>query len=180
MPNVPPVESDQLPTEYRYLLSDNDLGELSLFKTIANNPPILQSYMKWGSTLWEESGLKPEEVEVVILTIAKELRSQYEWHHHVQLARELGLEDETIKAIFEGNYENLTNTQHLLSVYAQDFLDSSVSQNLCETISDNWNDKTVVGLTCLCSHYLATARIIEALDVQPDTEFSDWEFETTR
>lgn len=178
MPTVPEIQADELPEAYRYLLTENAVGELSLFKTLANNPEILQSYMRWGTLLWEEAGLEAPEVELVILAVARQLRSKYEWHQHVRLAREVGLEDATIQAIAEENPERLAKRQQLLVAYATQFLDRTVDQQLADRISSTWNDGTVVGLTLLCSHYLATARTIEALDIQPEDEFVGWEIAT--
>lgn len=178
MTKIPEVETEELPAEYQHLLANNAVGELSLFKTLANNPEVLQSYMRWGTVLWENSGLTEQEVELVILAVARFLNSRYEWHQHVQLARAAGLTDESILAIANGNHDQLTPSQQTLARYAEEFLDGEVTSELSEQIRRHWDDETLVGLTLLCSHYLATARTIDALSIEPEDSFVGWQLES--
>lgn len=174
MSYIPHVEKDDVPETYRYLFTENDVGELNLFTALGNNPPVLQSYLRWGTTLWKDTGLTRQEVEIVILTIARELDSQYEWHQHVQLARECGLKNETISAIADETTDSLTERQKLLVMYTLAFLERKVNQSVHDTMATEFETDAVVGVTALASHYLATAYIIDSLGIQPDGTFVGW------
>lgn len=177
MAHLPRVDKDDLPESHRYLFEENDVGELNLFAALANNHHILQSYLRWGTTLWEQSGLTREEVEVVILAVARELGSRYEWHQHVSLARDVGIDEDTILAISDERNDVLTDRQALLVAYTEAFLDREVDQSLHDTMAAEFEPRSVVGVTSLASHYLATAYIIDALGVEPEDEFVGWGLE---
>ena len=51
MPAVPYVDRADLPEAYRYLYEDNENGELNVYRALGNNPPVLQSLMRWGTTV---------------------------------------------------------------------------------------------------------------------------------
>lgn len=177
MAHVSYVEAEDLPEEYRYLLEKNDNDEVNLFRALGNNPPVLQSYMRWGTTLWQESGLTRQEVEVVILAVARELDAVYEWHQHVQMAREFGVDDRTILAIADGDHDRLTDRQAALVGYVVAFLDRDVDQSLYDDLESTFGARTVTGLTMVVGHYLMTAYALEAMGIEPEQEFVGWNLE---
>lgn len=80
MARVPLLEQTDLPEEYRYLLSEDAMGEINLLCAMANNHEVLQLYMRYGSTLWSAAGLDEAAAERCILTVAWTLDAGYEWH----------------------------------------------------------------------------------------------------
>jgi len=174
---VPYVEKEDLPEEYRYLFEENEAGELNVFKAVGNNPSVLQSYMRWGTVLWEASGLGRRDVETVILAAARELDARYEWHQHAPLARAFGVEDGVIFAIADGDDADLTDRQVALVEYTRAFLDRSVTGSHHDLLAEHFDSATVVGLTMLASHYLATGYVVDALGVEPEGEFVGWHLE---
>lgn len=177
MARVPLVEPDELDAEYSRLLTENSLGPISLFRALANNPPLMESYMKWGTTLWEESGLTQREVELVILTVASELEAAYEWHQHVPIARSLDITDAEIAAVRDGSYERLEEPESMLCRYARAVIDGNVDATVSEEVATAFDDSTVVGITCLASHYLSTAIFVDAVGVEPESTFRGWELD---
>lgn len=177
MAHVPYVEKEDMPEEYRYLFEENEAGELNVFKAVGNNPAVLRSYMRWGTVLWEASGLTRQEVEVVILAAARKLDAHYEWHQHVPLARAFGIDDGTILAIADGEEEALTDREAVLVEYTGAFLDRDVTDRHHDLLAEQFDSETVAGLTMLASHYLATGYVIDALGVEPEGEFVGWHLE---
>lgn len=177
MARVPLVEPAELDADYSRLLTENSLGPISLFRALANNPEIMDSYMKWGTTLWEESGLTQREVELVILTVASELEAAYEWHQHVPIARSLGITDAEIAAVREGTFEPLDEAESVLCRYAAAVVDGDVDAAVYEDVAAVFDDSALVGITCLASHYLATAVFVDAVGVEPESTFRGWDGE---
>lgn len=165
----------ELPEEYQYLLSEDAMGEINLLCAMANNPDILQSYMRYGSTLWDESGLEPAEVELLILAIASHLRARYEWQQHVPIALELDITPTTIRTIADEEYESLSDRRRSIIQYAIAVTAGTVTDNQCGQIAAYVDDRTIVGITQLATHYLATARFITSLGIQPEDSFIGWD-----
>jgi alkylhydroperoxidase family enzyme len=177
MPAVPSVERSTLPEEYRYLYDDNENGELNVYRALANNPVVLQSLMRWGTTVVAASGLPRPDAEVVLLATARALSSTYLWDLHVSLAVESGLDRSAVRAIGERRFGDLSARQGALAEYATAFVDRSVDDTHHEALGEHLGPEEVVGATMMASHFLAVAHAIDALDVDPEGPFVGWSLE---
>lgn len=169
-----PRQSD-LPEEYQYLLSEDALGELELLQAIGSNPPVLQTYMRHGTALWEHAGLSSRNVELVILAIARELENEYEWHQHVGLARDVGVEHPEIRAIGTDRVDEFDPADSALLRYAKLAARRAVDDKAHAEIENHFDDETIAGIASLVGHYLGTAVVIDALSLRPETAFVGWE-----
>jgi alkylhydroperoxidase family enzyme len=175
MARIPLPRQSDLPAEYQYLLSEDALGELELLQAIGSNPPVLQTYMRHGTALWEHAGLTSREVELVILTIARELENEYEWHQHVGLARDVGVEHEEIRAIGTDRVDEFDTADSALLRYAKLAVRRTVDDEAHAEIGAHFDDETIAGIASLVGHYLGTAVVIDALSLRPETAFVGWE-----
>ncbi len=174
MARVQLINQDDLPEDYQYLMSEDALGEPNIFRAMGNNPKVMQSYMRYGTTLWNESGLTFRERELAILAAARALNSVYEWHQHVSLGRDAGITDDEIKRISDGDFDSFDANEQALLRYATAFATSDITDANHDDLADHYDTKTVVGTTMLCSHYIATATALDALDVPIEEEFIGW------
>lgn len=175
MARIPLPRQSDLPDEYQYLLGEDALGERELLQAIGANPPILQTYMRHGTALWNHAGLSSREVEVVILAVARELDNEYEWHQHVGLARDVGVEHAEIRAISAGHFDEFDPADTALLEYAQRTARRAVDDDAHDLIEDQFDEETVAGIVSLVGHYLGTAVVIDALELRPETAFVGWE-----
>jgi alkylhydroperoxidase family enzyme len=172
MARVPLLEADDLPEEYRYLFTENDVGEAHVFRAMANAPELLQWYMRYSTRLWDV--LPARERELVVLATARALEHEYEWHQHVRLGREAGVTDREITAVSEGDLEALAERDAALVAYARGVALGDPRDADHDRLRDHYDDATVVGVAMLASHYVATGRTLDALDVDTETEFVGW------
>ena len=177
MPAVPYVERDELPEEFRYLYDDNENGELNVYRALGNNPEVLQSLMRWGTTAVAASGLARPDAEVVLLATARALDSRYLWDLHVPLAAESGLDRSAIRAIGERRFGELPPRREALATYATAFVGRTVDAAHHEALAEHLDHGAVVGATMMASHFLAVGYAIEALDVDPEGPFVGWSLE---
>jgi alkylhydroperoxidase family enzyme len=178
MARVPLVDREDLPEEYQYLLDEDALGERNIFRAIGNSPPVLQSYMRYGTTLWEAGELTTRERELLILAVARALRSAYEWHQHVDIGREAGLDDGEITAIgcdAHRDHEEFDDRERALLAYADAFARGEVTDAIHEDLAEFCEASTLMGVAMLCSHYVATARALDALAVPLEGSFVGWQ-----
>lgn len=178
MARVPLLERSALPEEYRYLLDEDAMGEINLLRAMANNPEVLQSYMRYGTTLWGEGGLDDRDLERCILSVAHELGSEYEWNQHVSIAAELGVPESDIDAIATEDFEPFDARRSALLRYVRAVARGDVDEDTYADVSAHVDERTVIGVTQLAAHYLGTARFLEALDVPLDEPFVGWEAES--
>lgn len=173
MARVPLLDAEDLPEEYRYLFTENDVGEAHIFQAMANAPKQMQWYMRYSTRLWEV--LPEREREVVILAAARALEHEYEWHQHVRLGREAGVANEEIRAISENDLAPLDDRDRALVEYGRAVALGEVTDEVHARMTEQFDDETVAGVAMLASHYVATARTLDAFGVEPEEEFVGWD-----
>lgn len=171
---VPLLGPDDIPAEYRSLFEENDLGELSLFQAMAHVPRAMKAYMRFGTALWHVGDLSTRERELAILSVARTVGSRYEWHQHVALGREAGIDDETLGALARAEDCGLSRREQAVVRYAAAVATGAVTPPLFEAAVEATDTATVVGLTLLAGHYVMTARFVDALAVPIPGEFAGW------
>lgn len=174
MPAVPYVARSELPEDYRYLYDDNENGELNVYRALGNNPGVLQSLMRWGTTVVASSGLSRPDAEVVILAACRALSSRYLWNLHARLAPETSLDRSVIRAVGERRYGDLSARHEALAGYATAFAAREVDAAHHEVLAESFEPRAVVGATMLASHFLAIAHVVDALFVDPEGPFVGW------
>lgn len=174
MARVPLLEQSDLPDDYRYLLSEDAMGEINLLCAMANNPSVLQSYMRYGTTLWQDGGLNKDDLERCILLIARTLDSAYEWNQHLPIAQNLGVHDDDIEAIAAENFDYFDDRRTALLRYVQAVAKGDIDDETYSALAKHVDEATVVGVTQIATHYLATARFLNALEIPLEGEFVGW------
>jgi 4-carboxymuconolactone decarboxylase len=87
-PRIPPLATSDSP--------------LNVTKTIANHPKLAAAWTPFASYILRENSLPPQDRELLILRIGYLCGAEYEWGHHAQLAKQVGLTDEQIQRVIEG------------------------------------------------------------------------------
>ncbi|MGE0668174.1 MAG: carboxymuconolactone decarboxylase family protein [Sphingomonadales bacterium] len=98
-PRLPLVDPGTAPEEIRGILEAWPLG---LHRTIAHNPETLSRWMVFAEHILRGNSLPERDREIVILRVAWNTRSRYEWGMHGRLARRIGMTDADLGAIVEG------------------------------------------------------------------------------
>ena len=70
--------------------------------TFARHPALAKAFLRFNVHLLYSSTLPPRVRELAILRVAHRRDCDYEWTHHVDLAKEAGLRDEEIAAVRQG------------------------------------------------------------------------------
>ena len=106
--------------------------------------------------------------EVVILTAAREIKSQYEFTAHASLARKAGVSEDTIRAIAQGTApQGLSDDEAMLVRYTVELLrDRKISDGTFNAVKNKYGNRGVVDVTALIGHYLLVAQILTAFDVE--------------
>ncbi len=67
--------------------------------TFANHPALAKAFLRFNGHLLFSSTLPPRIRELAILRVAHRRNCAYEWVHHVELAKQAGLNDDEIEAV---------------------------------------------------------------------------------
>jgi 4-carboxymuconolactone decarboxylase len=91
------LDLDDIPEEYHHLFTDDYLGDRHIFRAWAHNPEVLEATLEYLNVLYEQLGQRRK--ELVILTVARARGARYEWHQHVDIARDKGVSIAEMQAI---------------------------------------------------------------------------------
>ena len=109
--------------------------------------------------------------ELIIITAAREIHSQYEFAAHARLARQAGVPEETIRAIAQGTApQGLSGVEEHLVRYVQELVrNHKISDATFNAVRERFGVQKTVEITALIGHYLLVGQILLAFEVDlPD------------
>lgn len=179
MARVHHVSESDLDPEYHDLLFSGLQPDkkVNVYASVGNNPEILSGLRTFLGTVWSDSGLTDRQRELVILAVADQIGSEYEWQQHVNIATKLGLEEAEIVAVSTGDLDRFTPEERLLTEYARAVVDGEVTDELHADLAERFDDETIVGIAAAAAGYLTFGRIVGALGVETESSFVGWELE---
>ncbi|WP_066416471.1 carboxymuconolactone decarboxylase family protein [Halorubrum aethiopicum] len=178
MARVPYVEAADVPDEHEALLESALQGKpLNVYRSIGNNPAVLAGMRSFLRSLWNDSGLTDRERELVILATAATIDSRYEWHQHVNIARDVGIDDAVIAGIGTGDPTALDRDERTLVAYVRAVVEESVDAVTHESIAALYDDDEIVGIAATAGGYAALGALIRAFDLELEsgTTFHGWD-----
>ncbi|MEX2697477.1 carboxymuconolactone decarboxylase family protein [Rhizobium mongolense] len=93
-----PITDEHWPAEIAEMKA-GFAGALNVYRTMAHHPALLKVWAPLRQHIVKDSALGPVRSELVILRAAYQLGSAYEWAHHFNRARALGISDVRIHAM---------------------------------------------------------------------------------
>jgi alkylhydroperoxidase family enzyme len=177
MARVPYVDASDVPDEYEDLLESSLQGKpLHVYQSLGNNPEVLAGLRSFLGSLWTDSGLSDRERELVILAAARETRNRYEWHQHVNIARDAGVDDDVIAGIGTGDLTALDADETALVEYATAVVSREVDAVAHDAIAARYDDEAIVGIAALAQGYAGLGGMIDAFDLELEagSEFHGW------
>lgn len=112
--------------------------------------------------------------ELAILTTARYYDSEYEWHQHVDVAREAGVDLETIRAIGGRNWDDLETSTRAVVEAVQAQCAGRFTDDHHDALVDQYVTEEIVALSLLVGHYTGVAQFVEAMELPLESEFVGW------
>ncbi|TKX78833.1 carboxymuconolactone decarboxylase family protein [Halorubrum sp. SD626R] len=178
MARVPYADASDVPDEHEDLLRSSLQGKpMHVYESIGNNPDVLVGLRSFFGALWTDSGLTDRERELVILAVAAEVGSRYEWHQHVNIARDVGIDDAEIAAVGRGDLASLDDDEGTLLEYALAVARNEVDAIVHAETAALYDDDAIVGVAAIAGAYGALAQMIDAFDLELEegTSFHGWD-----
>lgn len=173
MARLPLLEMDDIPEEYHYLFTEDYLGDRNIFREWAHNPEVLEATLKYLNTLYDQ--FTPREKELVILTVARARRAEYEWHQHVDISRGAGVSGDEIRAIGGDDFSSFNHAESVLLQYARAEEQSAVTDQIHDAVAAEFSDGEIVALGLIVDFYTGLLNYVEAADLPFEGgEFIGW------
>jgi 4-carboxymuconolactone decarboxylase len=155
--------SVMLPEERR---NAHDAG--TLLSTLVRHPKLTREYLKFSTYLLYGSTLPPRVREQVILRVAHRRGCTYEWSHHVEMGKEVGLTDADIEAARTGNADNDFDRALICAV---DELDetTNLSDQTWAVLSGHLDERQRMDLIFTIGNYIALAMALNTFGVEVES-----------
>lgn len=146
------------------------LGHVSgPFSVLLHSPGLAQKVMEAGAHVRLNSTLEKWQRELVILAVAKEKESDFEWASHVGVAREAGLRAEAIETVRSGgDVRQLEPDERNIISFVRELLRTNhISAELFGQLLARHDERWLVELTGTVGQYQYIAAVLAVFDVQP-------------
>lgn len=170
-------DPENVPEAYRHLLSSTTRN---VFRTIGHHPSVLSQFRELGGTLWDEIGLTTRQRELLILGVARALRSEYVWHQHVRIALANEFTEDEVRAISRSRLGEFEAEEATLVRYATAFARGQVTDDVHEEARRVFAEDMLVGIGMSVSFYLTIIRMMDAFAVETEEPFVGWNLERVR
>ncbi len=165
-PSIPLPSNDELPEDVRTLL--DSLPPANVFRMMANAPTSLNGFIQLAASILLQSDFDAKLREVAILRVAHVTQSNYEWQQHVQIARDVGISEQTISKVktMEG-VASLSNEEQLVCRVAEEIsLNIRLSDDALEMIINRFGKRQATELILCCSYFNMLSRFLESTRVE--------------
>jgi alkylhydroperoxidase family enzyme len=145
-------------------------GPPNIFTTLGRHPRLFRAWLCYSAHLMPFGRLPRRDTELVILRVAWQCHSAYEWRQHVPLALRVGLSAEQIAEIAEHHpLSGFTERQRALLAVSDDLLARrAMSESTWRNVQATLSDREVIEARLLVGHYQGLASAIGGLAIEPE------------
>ena len=167
------LNREEIPDEYQHLFTDYYLGDRYIFRVWAHNPEVLEATLEYLNTLYDQ--LTPRRKELVILTVAATKNARYEWHQHVDIARDKGVETDEMRAIGGGDFSPFEDREFVLLQYAEAVATGTVTDQIHAALETAYSPREIVAVGLIVDFYVGLCNYVDAVDLPFEGgEFVGW------
>lgn len=170
MPNLPLIEDNADPriaSIYDTLKAGGHKGFPNLYRLIGNSPDMLKA---WTGLAWplRNAATTPRGLrELMILRGAQMMGAEYEWVHHVPMARAAGVSQGQIDALGEWRLSIHFDEKEKIALRLAEEITQGpgASADAMADARRHFSDSDVVELVLTSAFYACVGRMLHSLDV---------------
>ena len=169
MSRIPELSRKDLSQESRIVYDEiiATRGEVDTpFQILLSTPELLRRVAHLGQLMRYESNVAPSIRECVILAAAREMNCEFEWAGHVTTARELGVSEETIESIRNGDVPNAgdESIQIVVTFVQESIRNHAVSDEIFARLQAAFGIEGTTEVCVTLGYYTMLAILINAFD----------------
>ncbi|WP_354698809.1 carboxymuconolactone decarboxylase family protein [Paraconexibacter sp. AEG42_29] len=145
-------------------------GPPNVFTTIARHRGIFRPWLRFAGALMPGGVLPRDQTELLILRVAHNCASEYEWSQHARIALTTGLTAADVERVRAGADADGWSARQALLLRAADALhaDHTIDDELWAELRPVMKDAELIELCLVVGHYSMLAMTLNTLRVQPD------------
>ena len=145
-------------------------GPPHVFTTLARHRRMFRKWLRFAGALMPGGSLPREEAELLILRVAHNSGSEYEWQQHERIAQVEGLSAEDVARVRLGPDAEGWTPRRAMLLRAADELhsDRRIGEQTWQGLRPLLRDHELIELCMLVGHYEMLAMTLNSLEVEPD------------
>ena len=131
------------------------------------SPEVARRAMSLGNFIWERTSVGRRIVELAIIVTGRHWRSNVEWVAHERMAREQGISDEVIQAVFEQRLPETAPADELLTIRVCRALHETrdLPLDLYQQAIDTWGEQGLMDIIMTIGFYTFVSMTLNAFNI---------------
>ena len=147
---------------------------VNLYRALGNHPALTAAWTEFANAIRHDSGTPRELRELMILRTAQIARSEYEWAHHLRMARKAGVAEAKIAALSSWRGSAAFDAKERAALALTDaVMACNVTDEVHAEVRKHFNDAEFVELSLTASFYAMVSRMLDAMRVELDQDVRD-------
>jgi AhpD family alkylhydroperoxidase len=141
-----------------------------IFTTLGRHRRLFRRWLWFAAALMPRGKLPRAETELVILRVAHNTGSEYEWSQHERIGVRAGLSEEEVSRVRIGPDAPGWAERQALVLRAADEMHAQgrIGEELWSRLASHYDDVCLIELCMLIGHYEMLAMTLNTLEVQPE------------
>jgi alkylhydroperoxidase family enzyme len=142
----------------------------NVFTTLARNRRLFRRWLWFAAALMPGGKLPRVDTELIILRVAANADSEYEWIQHERLGRRAGLTPAEIERVRSGPEAEGWSARQRLFLRAADEMhgEGRIGDGTWDALAAELDDRLMIELCMLIGHYEMLAMTLNSLGVEPE------------
>lgn len=144
---------------------------VNLYRALGNHPALTAAWTEFANAIRHDSKTPRALREVMILRTAQVARSEYEWAHHLGMARDAGVSEEKIAALAGWRAAKAFDAKERAALaLTEAVMACDVSDAVHAEVKRQFSDAEFVELSLTASFYAMVSRMLDAMRVELDDD----------
>jgi alkylhydroperoxidase family enzyme len=147
---------------------------VNLYRALGNHPALTAAWTEFANAIRHDSRTPRALRELMILRTAQIARSQYEWAHHLRMARQAGVSEAKIAALAGWRAaEEFDARERAALALTEAVMACDVSDEVHAEVRKHFSDAEFVELSLTAGFYAMVSRMLDAMRVEMDDDVRD-------
>ena len=147
---------------------------VNLYRALGNHPALTAAWTEFANAIRHDSRTPRALRELMILRAAQIARSDYEWAHHLRMARKAGVVEAKIAVLagWRGSKDFDAKERAVLAL-TEAVMACDVTDEVHAEVKKHFNDAEFVELSLTAGFYAMVSRMLDAMRVELDQDVRD-------
>lgn len=147
---------------------------VNLYRALGNHPALTAAWTEFANAIRHESRTPRALRELMILRTAQIARSEYEWAHHLRMARKAGVAEAKIAALADWRASNVFDAKERAALsLTEAVMACNVTDDVHAEVKKHFSDAEFVELSLTAGFYALVSRMLDAMRVELDADVRD-------